>query len=249
MNTKALYTLSSGLYVVGAKASDLYDAQVANTVVQLSSDPKLVSVCINKNNYTHELIEQGGYFSVSVLSQDAPMELIGVFGFHSGREVDKFTMVNPVYTIHGLPVLHEHCLGYLECQVLQSVDAATHTLYIGQLTDAAVYHQGEALTYAYYHEIKKGRSPKNAPTYRAEEDPTVKPAATGSYGKPAATPAVPAQAAADLQRYTCPICGYIYDPAEGDPAHDVPAGTSFTALPADWVCPVCSTYPSLFEAE
>ena len=50
-----------------------------------------------------------------------------------------------------------------------------------------------------------------------------------------------------MSRYECQVCGYIYDPTQGDPAGDVPAGTPFEKLPDDWVCPVCGADKSQFE--
>jgi len=50
-----------------------------------------------------------------------------------------------------------------------------------------------------------------------------------------------------MKKYECLICGYIYDPEEGDPSNGVEAGTSFEALPADWVCPDCGAGKDEFE--
>ncbi|GAB4315176.1 rubredoxin [Pseudothermotoga elfii] len=50
-----------------------------------------------------------------------------------------------------------------------------------------------------------------------------------------------------MVKYRCIICGYVYDPAEGDPDNDIPAGTSFEDLPDDWVCPVCGASKEDFE--
>ncbi len=50
-----------------------------------------------------------------------------------------------------------------------------------------------------------------------------------------------------MSRYECLVCGYIYDPAQGDPAGDIPSGTAFEDLPDDWVCPVCGADKSQFK--
>ncbi|TYT74203.1 rubredoxin [Desulfobotulus mexicanus] len=49
-----------------------------------------------------------------------------------------------------------------------------------------------------------------------------------------------------MDKYECP-CGYVYDPAEGDPDNGIPAGTSFADLPEDWLCPVCDSEKEFFE--
>lgn len=53
----------------------------------------------------------------------------------------------------------------------------------------------------------------------------------------------------EMQRYVCEVCGYIYDPEEGDPDSDIEAGTSFEALPEDWVCPMCGASKEEFSPE
>jgi len=50
-----------------------------------------------------------------------------------------------------------------------------------------------------------------------------------------------------MSKYVCKECGYIYDPANGDPDHGQPPGTSFEDLPDDWVCPECGVPKSEFE--
>jgi rubredoxin len=52
-----------------------------------------------------------------------------------------------------------------------------------------------------------------------------------------------------MDNYVCQVCGYVYDPSQGDPESDIPAGTSFENLPEDWVCPVCGAGKSEFEKE
>jgi len=52
-----------------------------------------------------------------------------------------------------------------------------------------------------------------------------------------------------MDRYVCSVCGYVYDPADGDPDHDVAAGTRWEDVPQDWVCPMCGADKSMFEKE
>ncbi|MCK5123591.1 MAG: flavin reductase, partial [Dehalococcoidia bacterium] len=89
MNTKALRSLSYGIYVVASQKQGKLNAQIANTVVQVTSEPPTISVCINKQNLTHEFITESKVFTASILSQDTPLSFIGHFGFKSGRETDK----------------------------------------------------------------------------------------------------------------------------------------------------------------
>ncbi len=168
MNLKALHSISYGLYVIGSKKGDKLNAQTANTVIQVSSEPPIISVCINKGNLTHEFIEDSGVFTVSILSQDTPLNFIGRFGFKSGREVDKFDGVNYKLGETGAPIVLDHTLAYLEARVINAVDVATHTIFIGDLIDAEVLQEGEPMTYAYYHLVKRGTIPKTAPSYHKD---------------------------------------------------------------------------------
>lgn len=50
-----------------------------------------------------------------------------------------------------------------------------------------------------------------------------------------------------MEKYRCTVCGYIYDPAIGDPEHQIATGTAFSDLPADWICPECGVGKDMFE--
>ena len=168
MNVNTLLKLSYGMYVVSSKEKDVFNGQIANTVFQVTAEPPQISVCINKKNLTHKFVQKSKIFTVSILERDVPMELIGRFGFKSGKEVEKFKGIDYKLGITGAPVVIQNCLGYLECEVTNSINVGTHTIFIGKVAEAEVLKDGEPMTYAYYHKIKGGRSPKNAPTYIKE---------------------------------------------------------------------------------
>ena len=90
MNKKAMYKLSYGLFVLTAKEAKKDNGCIINTAIQAASEPNQLSICVNKANYTHDMIQRTGKFTVSVLSQDAKFELFKHFGFQSGRDVNKF---------------------------------------------------------------------------------------------------------------------------------------------------------------
>jgi flavin reductase (DIM6/NTAB) family NADH-FMN oxidoreductase RutF len=165
MNTKALYNLSYGLYVVASEKQGKLNAQIANTVIQVTSEPPAIAVCINKQNLTHEFITESKVFTASILSQDTPLSFIGHFGFKSGREVDKLKDVNYKLGETKAPIVLDHSVAYLEAKVIHQVDVGTHTIFIGELVGADVIGEGEPMTYAYYHQVKRGTTPKTAPSY------------------------------------------------------------------------------------
>lgn len=168
MNLNALFKISYGLYIISSIKDNRYNGQIANTVFQVTSEPPQFAICINKNNLTHEFIEYSKVFTVSILTKDTPMTFIGNFGFKSGREIDKFKNVNYFLGDLKVPVIKDYTVGYLELKVINKIDVGTHTLFIGELINSEVFNDDEPLTYAYYQRIKKGKSPKNAPTYIKE---------------------------------------------------------------------------------
>ena len=52
-----------------------------------------------------------------------------------------------------------------------------------------------------------------------------------------------------MEKYVCDVCGYVYDPAVGDPDNGVQPGTAFEAIPEDWVCPLCGVGKDMFEEQ
>ena len=225
MNLKALYKLGYGLYVVSSKTGDKLNGQIANTVFQITSEPPTLAVSINKNNLTHEFIEESKVFVTSVLSQDTPLSFIGHFGFKSGRDIDKLEGINYKIGETQAPVVTENALAYMEAKVIQKMDVGMHTIFVGELVGADVIKEGEPITYAYYHQVKRGTTPKTAPSY-IEEKKEAKP---------------------KMAKYECTVCGYIYDPELGDPDGGIEPGTPFEEIPDDWVCPVCGAAKSEFE--
>jgi flavin reductase (DIM6/NTAB) family NADH-FMN oxidoreductase RutF/rubredoxin len=225
MNLKALHTCSYGLYVVSSRKGDRLNGQIANTVFQITSDPPTVAVSINKQNLTHEFISESKVFVASILSSNAPLSLIGHFGFKSGRDVDKLKDINYKLGETKAPIILDHTIAYLEARVINQVDVGTHTIFIGELVGADVLTEGAPMTYAYYHEVKRGTTPKTAPTYIEERK----------------------EVASKMAKYRCTVCGYIYDPAQGDPDGGIKTGTPFEEIPDTWVCPVCGASKDQFE--
>jgi len=225
MNSKALYSLTYGLFIVASAHNGKINGQVANTVIQICSEPQIIQAVINRNNLTHEYISAGRAFSVSMLSKETPLNFIGGFGFKSGRDTDKFAGVNYRLGQTGAPIVLDNSLAYLEARVIDQKDVYTHTIFIGQLVDADVINEGEPLTYAYYQQVKRGSTPKSAPSYIADKK----------------------EEKVKMDKYKCEVCGYIYDPEKGDPDGGIKPGTKFEDVPDDWTCPVCGADKSQFK--
>ena len=170
MNDESLYKLSYGMYIVSTKSNGRLNGQIANTVFQVTAEPPTIAVCLNKKNFTHELIQSSKIFAVSILSTEADMKFIGPFGFKCGRDIDKFKGVN--YKTHktGAPIILDNTISYLEAEVTETLDVGTHTLFVGKVVDGDLLGEGNPMTYEYYHLVIKGKAPENAPTYRKKKN-------------------------------------------------------------------------------
>lgn len=231
MNKAVLHKISYGLYVICTGQEGKFNGQICNTMFQVTSDPVTIAISINKENYTHELIKLCGKFSISILSRSTPMTFIGIFGFKSGRETDKMQSVKNRIGLTGVPIVLDHCIGYLEAELINELDCGSHTIFVGRVVDADITGNDDPLTYDSYHKIKGGKEPKNAPAY-IKENAAVEP-----------------KQAASADRYECTVCGYVYDPVEGDPDGGVAPGTKFEDIPDSWVCPVCGAAKAEFKKE
>jgi flavin reductase (DIM6/NTAB) family NADH-FMN oxidoreductase RutF/rubredoxin len=214
INFEAFFKVTYGLYIVSSGSREKGNGFISNTVFQITSEPAWFAASCNKNNYTCELIQSHGAFSVSILNIDASSDLIGRFGYKSGRDIEKMDGVNVLYGVTGVPVVVNDCIAYLEFKVVQTIDAGTHLIFIGELVQAdLVDGSKEPMTYAYYRQTRKGVAPKNAPTYI--DYSKLNSQSTG----------------AGTRRFKCPLCGYVYDERKEEVA--------FSDLPADWTCPAC----------
>ena len=169
MNLNALQKLGYGMYIVGSHKENKLNGQVANTVFQITSEPATVAVSINKKNLTNEYIKASRVFSASILHEATPLPYIGSFGFRSGRDTDKLKGVNYKIGVTKSPIFLDHATAYLEAEVIQDIDVGTHTIFIGRIVATEVLNDEACMTYDYYHQVKKGTTPKTAPSYIARD--------------------------------------------------------------------------------
>ena len=165
MDTQTLHKINYGMFVISTSHNGIANGQIVNTFFQVTGEPIQVVTSINKQNYTHELLTQSKKFSASILSVDVPMTFIGRFGFKSGRTTKKFEEIASITGLNNCPIPTDHCIGYVEASVINTIDVGTHTLFIAKVTNAVTLSQAEPLTYADYHLIKGGKTPKAAATY------------------------------------------------------------------------------------
>jgi len=182
MNNEILRNLSYGVYVVTTNDDIKPTGCIVNSIMQVSKDTLALSV--NHINYTNECIKKCRKFAISILSQDTDENIIPIFGFQTGRDINKCENIETI-NINGLNVI-KNSIGYIICEIIDCLETDSHTLFLARILDGDIIQKNKIpMTYAYYHQVKKGLSPKTAPTYIEEK-------------------------VTDELAYKCSICGYIY---------------------------------------
>nr|WP_317281998.1 flavin reductase [uncultured Sellimonas sp.] len=161
MNKKAMHKLSYGVFVITARQGEKDNGCITNTAVQVSMSPARISLAVNKENYTHDMILATKQFNVSVLSEKAGFDIFRNFGFQSGRDVDKFEDFKDVERAqNGIYYITEGTNAWMSAKVVQTVDIGTHTLFLAEVEDGDVLSEEPSATYAYYQEHIKPKPEK-----------------------------------------------------------------------------------------
>ena len=151
----ALFNIGYGLYVVTSRDEGRDNGLIVNTVTQVTNTPNRVAVTINKENYSHHIIQKTGMMNVNCLDVTAPFAIFENFGFHSGRTADKFQGLQELRSSNGLRFLPRHINSFLSLQVEQYVDLGTHGMFICSVTEARVCGSRETMSYSYYQDQVK----------------------------------------------------------------------------------------------
>ena len=151
MDKKAMYKLSYGLFVLTAKNGEKDNGCIINTAIQAASTPNQISICVNKANYTHDMILSTREFTISVISQKADFELFKHFGFQSGKDVDKFKNYSFCKRgSNGIMYITEGTNAFISVKVAKTEDLGSHTMFVGEITDMEVLAETPSATYEYY---------------------------------------------------------------------------------------------------
>lgn len=147
----ALFKIGYGLYVVTSKDGDKDNGLIVNTVTQLTNSPNRIGVAINKANYSHEIIKKTGILNVNVLSVDAPFSVFEQFGFHSGRDTNKFANSDQLLRAdNGVVFLSRYINSFMSLKVERYIDLDTHGMFVCTVTESRVIEPTETMTYTYY---------------------------------------------------------------------------------------------------
>lgn len=184
MDTEILSDISYGMYVASTKYNDELCGCIVNTVTQITSKDIILSVSINKNNYTNEILHKSKRIAISILSEETSKDTIVNFGYKTSKETNKFE--NSYEVIDDLPVCLDNICGYIIGNIINVIDAETHEIFLIRVTNTKKMSDKLPMTYSFYQTNLKGTSPKNAPTYIEINH-------------------------SNSNKYECIICGHIYD--------------------------------------
>lgn len=142
--------ISQGMYVLTTKNGGC----IVDAVSQISvGENPLIAVSVMKKNYTNELLKSNDKFALSVLGKNLNPEIIKTFGFNSSRDINKFESTQTT-EVEDVKVISDS-LGYMVCEIVDSIDNDTHTLFIGKIIEADIFNDKEEMTYQYYQEHKE----------------------------------------------------------------------------------------------
>lgn len=151
MNTNALFKIGYGLYILSCHENGKDNACIVNTVMQVTSNPCKIAICINKINHTCKMLKNTRKFNISVLDEGADFELFKHFGYQSGKDVDKFVnFIHTKRTPNGVLYITKNTNAYLSAWVQEEIDLDTHIMFIAQLVEAEVLSEKPTVTYDYY---------------------------------------------------------------------------------------------------
>ena len=122
MDSKVMYNLTYGLFILTAKDGEKDNGCIVNTVMQVTTNPNRIVVAVNKQNYTYEMIAKTGEFNVSVLTEKSKFQTYKHWGFQSGRDTDKLEAISFERSANGIVYLAEETNAYLSAKVVSMTD-------------------------------------------------------------------------------------------------------------------------------
>lgn len=186
MDLNVLKKISYGMYIVSTSFNNKKIGCIVNTVNQITSSNPILSISINKNNYTNKIIKKTKRIAISILSVNTNKEVINKFGFYSSENTEKFDEIK-YEIVDNIPIVMENICGFIIGNVIDIIDCDTHDIFLVKVEKANLMNEEIPMTYEYYQNNLKGISPKNAPTY------------------------VEKKLDGNSKKYRCIICGHIYD--------------------------------------
>lgn len=151
MDRKVMQKMTYGLFVLTAREGEKDNGCIVNTASQVTTTPNRIIVTVNKENYTHDMIQRTGEFNLSVLDESAEFSVFQRFGFQSGRDTDKLEDFVCPRSENGIVYIPEMTNAYISAKVISAMDLGTHTMFLAEVTGGDVLSDRESVSYTYYH--------------------------------------------------------------------------------------------------
>lgn len=165
MDSKALWNLTYGLYLLTAREDGKDNGCIINTAVQVANDPVRISISVIKENKTCDMIKNTGLFNLSAITTEADFSLFRRFGMQSGRNIDKFEdFPNAVRAANTIYRLNNCANAVLTGLVVDQIDLGSHMLFIAEVIDGEVLSNAPCCTYSYYQSNIKPKPQKSGKT-------------------------------------------------------------------------------------
>lgn len=149
-NKKITRKITQGVYALTTKDGGC----IVDAVSQVGGGEfPLISVAVMKQNYTNKLLKDNKQFAISVLGRKVSPTIIQTFGFQSSKDINKFKEIE-TFSINDMNIIKDS-LGYMICEVIDTIENDTHTIFIGKLIEADLFKEEEPMSYAYYQEHKE----------------------------------------------------------------------------------------------
>ncbi len=188
MDNKSFFKMSYGLYIISTNFEGKDCAVIVNTLLQTGSNPPQMTVTISKNSFTGKLIAQSKKLTATVVTENADINFVANFGFNCSEQYDKFVKINWVVAKNGIKYCADNAAAVYECTVTDQKDLGTHIMYFLNVDEAEVLSSAPVMTYAYYHSVVKGTTPKDSPLYKGDTE--------------------------DKKGFKCSVCGHIEESDE-----------------------------------
>lgn len=160
MDNNVLFKISYGIFLLGTKSGDKVNGCITNTAMQISNSPDRIAITSLNTNYTTELLKESGQFALTLFDKTCSFDTISLFGFNSGRDMDKFAVMPPVFDNYGQPYLKDEACGVISAKVVDTIDFGSHTMFIAEIQDLKSLSDESPLTYEYYQDHVKPKEEK-----------------------------------------------------------------------------------------
>ena len=152
VDPEAFHKLSCGMFVLTTRENETDNGCIINTALQVTDSPKRIAVTVNRSNRTCEMLLKSGIAALSVLTEDAPFAVYERFGYHSGRDTDKFADMPHVFRLtNGVRAVPEYANAVFALRVERIEEFETHITFLCTVEEAKTLSAIPSATYAYYY--------------------------------------------------------------------------------------------------